>query len=224
MKQPGRYSTVKVDRIWYRSGNSLYNIKTLQPEASTAMGLTMYQFDGNWKLAQMITADSVKLEGTQWNLVNGTVTVFPASSNIPMTQAFKEKKITVSEDSQDLQSSGQTSDSLSLHELKRFITRNKEAGLDTTTYEVDYQGKLSFAFAAFVMSMIGIPFSVGTQRSGSAAFNVGITIGLAFAYWTFYSSGLTLGRHGGLPPILAAWTPNVLMVAFAGYVMGRMKR
>ena len=74
------------------------------------------------------------------------------------------------------------------------------------------------------MSLIGIPFSVGKQRSGSAAFNVGITIGLAFAYWAFYSSGLTLGRHGALPPVLAAWVPNVAMVAFAVFMLIRMRR
>lgn len=223
-KQPGLYSTVKTDRIWYRSGNSLYNIKTLQPETATAMGLTMYQFDAAWNLAQMITAESVRLQGSSWDLEKGTVTIFPSDSNVPMTAAFKQKRIKVAEDAKDLQNSGQSTDSLSLKEMKLFIAKNKESGLDTTRYEVDYHGKLSFALAAFVMSLIGIPFSVGKQRSGSAAFNVGITIGLAFAYWAFYSSGLTLGRHGALPPVLAAWVPNVAMVAFAVFMLIRMRR
>ena len=78
--------------------------------------------------------------------------------------------------------------------------------------------------AALVMSLIGIPFSVGKQRSGSAAFNVGITIGLAFAYWAFYSSGITLGKHGAIPPILAAWVPNVAMSALAVFTLVRMRR
>lgn len=223
-KQPGLYSTVKTDRIWYRSGNSLYNIKTLQPDQATAMGLTMYQFDASWKLAQMITAESVKLLGSNWDLEKGTVTIFPPDSTVPITQAFKQKRIRVEEDAKDLQSSGQSTDALSLKELSRFIEKNKASGLDTVRYEVDYHGKLSFAWAAFVMSLIGIPFSVGKARSGSAAFNVGITIGLAFAYWAFYSSGLTLGRHGALPPVLAAWVPNVAMIAFAVFMMIRLRR
>ena len=223
-KQPGLYSTVKTDRIWYRSGNALYNIKTLQADSATAMGLTMYQFDSTWRLAQMLTAQSVKLEGQTWELANGTVTIFPSETNVPLTQAFKQKRITVSEDAKDLQSSGQTTDSLSLKELDRFIKRNKESGLDTLTYEVDYHSKFSYAMAAFVMSLIGIPFSVGKARSGSAAFGAGVTIGLAFAYWAFYSSGLTLGKHGALPPVLAAWVPNVVMSAFAIFLLVRMRR
>lgn len=225
LKQPGLYSTVKANRIWYRSGPSLYNIKTLQPETASATGLTMYQFDSTWHLAQMITADAVKLEGATWDLSNGTVTVFPSDSNVPVTQPFKQKRITVSEDAKDLQSSGQSTDSLSLKELDRFIKKNRESGqINTTRYEVDYQGKLSFAMAAFVMSLIGIPFSAGKARSGSAAFSVGITIGLAFAYWAFYSSGLTLGKHGALPPILAAWVPNVAMSIFAVVTLVRLRR
>lgn len=223
-KQPGLYSTVKTDRIWYRSGNSLYNIKTLQPEAKRAMGLTLYQFDATWHLIQMLTAHSVHLEGTNWNLENGTVTIFPKDSPVPMTQTFTRKTIKVEEDSKDLQNSGRAADSLSLSELDHFIKKNKSGGLDTTRYEVDYHGKFSFALAALVMSLIGIPFSVSKTRSGSTAFNVGITIGLAFVYWAFYSSGLTMGRHGALSPVLAAWIPNVAMMAFAVFLMIRMKR
>lgn len=223
-KQPGLYSTVKTNRIWYRSGNALYNIKTLSPDTATAMGLTMYQFDSTWRLAQMITAQAVKLQGTTWDLSDGTVTVFPIETNVPMTQDFQAKRITVAEDAKDLQSSGATTDSLPLKELARFIKRNKESGLDTLRYEVDYHAKFSFAMAAFVMSLIGIPFSVGKARSGSAAFGAGITIGLAFAYWAFYSSGLTLGKHGALPPILAAWIPNVVMSGFAIFSLVRMRR
>jgi lipopolysaccharide export system permease protein len=224
LKKPGLYSTVKTDRIWYRSGNSLYNIKTLQGEEKAARGLTMYQFDQEWHLAQMITADRVKLDGTNWELAEGTVTLFPKGSGVPVTKPFQRKTITVAEDSKDLQDSGRSTDSLSLKELERYIRKNKEAGLDTLRYEVDYQAKLSFAFAGLVMALIGIPFSVGKARSGGTAANVGITIGLAFAYWAFYSSGLTLGRHAAIAPALAAWVPNVLMAGLAIFALMRLKK
>jgi len=40
-KQPGLYSTVKTDKIWYRSNNILFNIRTLQAEKNEAAGLAM---------------------------------------------------------------------------------------------------------------------------------------------------------------------------------------
>jgi lipopolysaccharide export system permease protein len=223
-KKPGLYSTVKTDKIWYRSGNVLFNIKTLQAEKLTAQGLTMYYFDGGWQLIQMITAQGVKLKGDTWELEKGTVTLFPKESSIPMTQNFDKKTITVGEDVREIQKSSQSTDTLSVRELKRFITRNKESGLDTLRYEVEYHAKFAFAFAAFVMSFLGIPFSVSRQRSGGTALNVGITLLLAFAYWAAYSSGITLGQHGVLPPIIAVWLPNAIMVALSAVFLFRLKR
>ena len=223
-KQPGLYSTVKTNKIWYRSGNILFNIKTLAPDKGSAQGLTMYYFNSDWRLIQMITADGVKMQGATWELAKGTVTLFTKESSIPMTQDFKVKTINVSEDTRDIQKSSQSTDALSVAELRRFIQRNKESGLDTLRYEIDYQAKFSFAFAAFVMSFLGIPFSVTRQRAGGAAFGVGATILLAFGYWAAYSSGITLGRHGALPPMIAVWLPNLAMVMLSAVFLLRLKR
>ncbi len=46
-KTPGLYSTVKTNKIWYRSENILFNIKTLNPETARAQGITLYYFDPN---------------------------------------------------------------------------------------------------------------------------------------------------------------------------------
>ncbi|HVK60695.1 MAG TPA: LPS export ABC transporter permease LptG [Bdellovibrionales bacterium] len=224
LKKPGLYSTVKTDKIWYRSGNVLFNIKTLQSDSNTAEGLTMYYFDSAWKLIQMITARHVELNGSNWELHNGAVTLFAKDSSVPMTQNFDSKTITVSDESADIQKGSQSSETLSVGELKRFITRNRDAGLDTLRYEVDYHAKFSFAFAAFVMSFLGIPFSVTKQRGGGAAFNVGVTILLAFGYWAAYSSGITLGRHGAVPPVIAVWLPNMVMVALSAIFLFRLKK
>lgn len=223
-KKPGLYSTVKTNKIWYRSGSQLFNIKTLQADKGTAQGLTMYYFNGAWQLIQMITAAEVKLSGSTWELSRGTVTLFTKDTDVPLTRDFVQKTIAVSDDTADIQKSSQSSETLSVSELKRFILRNKESGLDTLRYEVDYHAKFSFAFAAFVMSFLGIPFSVTRQRAGGAAFNVGATIVLAFFYWASYSSGITLGQHAALPPLIAVWLPNIAMIGLSSFFLLRLRR
>lgn len=123
----------------------------------------------------------------------------------------------MSEDAKDLSSTANTADVLSLQELSDFIARNKAAGLNTISYEVDYQSKYGFAIAALVMTLVGIPFSVGRARSGGIMLNVGICLGLVFFYWIFYSSALTLGKHGHLTPVISAWLPNLAMALFGLY-------
>lgn len=247
-KNPSMFSIVKTNRIWYRSKNEIFNIKTLNVEGTKAQGLTLYTFDNNWNLQRMITADEVDLkigaqaavsgdvaseedstavesrEQYQWALKDGTVTVFFKDSNFPMTSSFKNKTIVMSEEAQDLQSSGQTSEMLTQKELSKFIEKNKEAGLDTIRYEVDYQAKIAFAFAGLVMTMLGIPFSVSRGRSGGVMLQIGICIGLVFLYWIFYNSSITLGNHGHLPPVMAAWIPNLVMIGLGFVLISKTKK
>lgn len=223
-KQPGLYSTVKTNKIWYRAKNIILNIKTLSTEEAKARGLTLYYFDDAWNLVQTITADTINIVGSKWLLSKGTLTLFAEESSFPMTQEFDEKELQMEPGTFDLQQSDSGSDVMSFGELKTFIRKNKEAGLDTLRYEVDYHSKISFAFAAFVMALIGIPFCARHTRQGGLATNMGIVILLVFAYWTIYSSGLTLGQHGTLPPLLAAWAPNLFFAGISSYLILRLKK
>lgn len=223
-RKPSLYSTVKTDKIWYRSENVLFNIQTLNPRESKAQGLTLYYFNSDWKLIQLIKAKSVVFEGNRWNLYDGLVTLFPEESSFPLTKGFTNKVVSMGEDLSDIQSTSSSSNVMSMGELKKFIAHNKAAGLDTLSYEVDYHGKIGFALAGFVMSLLGIPFSISRQRAGGGAVNVGLCIGFAFLYWILFSSSLALGRHNVIPPIVAAWGPNVLMAGLAVFFLLRLKK
>ncbi len=224
-KTPSRFQTIKTNKIWYRSKNSIFNIKTLNAEGNKAQGLSLYFFNDGWDLVQMLTADSVAMNGTQWALKNGTVTVFDQSSSFPLNDKFTDKTIVMTEDAQDLRSTGQTSDLLTQSELSRFISKNKDAGLDTIRYEVDFYSKFSFALAGLVMSLMALPFCVGHARAGGGMVkNVGISIGLVVVYWIFHSTSQTLGQHGQIAPILAAWLPNFTMLSLGVFLLLRSNR
>ncbi len=214
-KTPALYSTVKTNKIWYRSKNTIFNLKTLSEKSQMAQGLTLYYFNEAWQLLQMVTAKSVEFKGSTWDLNSGSVTVFADESSFPYTSDFEKKTIVMGEEASDLEMKADTSSVLSVKELKRFIDRNKEAGLDTIKYEVDYHAKFSFAFTGIVMSLLGISYSLSRSRSGSTMLDVGVCLLLIFIYWVFYSSTLALGGHGALTPWLAAWLPNIVALAFA---------
>ncbi len=224
-KKPGQFQTIKTNRIWYRSKNNLFNIKTLNSTGNRAQGLTLYFFDENWKLLQLITAKEVDLDGKQWTLKNGSISVFEDETSFPLFTEFEEKTISMTEDAQDLRSTGQTSDLLTQSELWRFIRKNKEAGLDTIRYEVELYSKVSFALAGLVMSLLAIPFLVSNARHGGGMVkNLSICLGLVMAYWILYSSAQTVGQHGQIHPFLAAWGANIIMGALGGYFLLRLRR
>lgn len=224
VKQPGLYSMVKENKIWYRSKESLFNIKTLNIKKRQAQQLTLYNFDRDWNLVQLITAQEVALEPEQWILTKGTITLFTEDSSFPLSQTFEKKTISIGEDIADLQIDSGTVDALTQKDLKRFISKNKEAGLDTVHYEVDYHAKFSFAAAPFLLSLLAIPFSLFGPRSSGRTLKIAKCIGLAFFYWAMHSSSITLGRHGVLLPSVAAWGANVLIGVIAAILLLRIRK
>ena len=48
---------------------------------------------------------------------------------------------------------------------------------------------------------------------------IGVGIALAISYWTVISVCAALGTGGALPPILAAWAPNLMFGAGALYLL-----
>jgi lipopolysaccharide export system permease protein len=223
-KRPGLYSTVKKNKIWFRSDNTIFNIQSLNTDQGLAQGITLYYFDENWSLVQLIKAKTVKMQDKLWNLQDGTVTLFASESSFPLTKPFGKKTLTIDEDMADIRSSAPTSDALSVSQLRRFIQKNKEAGLDTLRFEVDMYAKMSFAFATVVLSLMGIPFTVQKSRSGGNMLSIGVSIMTAFAYWLIFSTSLSLGKHGLLPPFVAAWAPNLIMGGAATYFLLRLKK
>lgn len=221
-KNPSKFSIVKNERIWFRSSDKIFNLKTLNERQQKAQGLTLYYFNDNWDLLQMMTAKNVDLGEESWVLHDGSVTIFAEDSSFPLTSEFKKKTIPMDKDTKDISTTGNTSDMLSLSELSAFIDKNQQAGLDTVRYEVDYHAKYGFSLAALVMCLLGIPFSVSRARTGGVMMNLGICLGLVFLYWIFYSSALTLGNFRQIPPILAAWIPNVLTAAIATHQIRKL--
>ncbi len=220
-KKPNLYSQVKQDKIWYRYDNIIFNISVFSPENTLAQGVTMYYFDDAWHLIQMIRAQIVKMRDTSWDMEDGSVTLFTDDSSFPLTRTFRQKTITMSEDLAEIKAATPSSGALSLSGLGRYIEKNKALGLDTRTFEVDYHGKLAFAFAGFILSLIAIPFTTKQQRQGGAMMNIAFCALLGLVYWVLFSAGLSIGKHGSLPPMIAAWGANVLMLGVALFLFKR---
>lgn len=219
-KRPSRYQTVKTNRIWYRSENIIFNIQSLEADQGRAQGLNMYYFDQDWRLVQLVKAKDVRfLSEKSWELLNGTLTLFADESSFPITQSFDSKTVQVSEDIADIRAAPKTSEIMSLKDLNRFITKNKELGLNTMRFETDFHAKIAFAAAGFMLVLLGIPFTTKRERSGGNMLSIAIASGLAAGYWISFGASVSLGYNGILPPLIAAWLPNILLVGGSGYML-----
>jgi lipopolysaccharide export LptBFGC system permease protein LptF len=68
------------------------------------------------------------------------------------------------------------------------------------------------------MTLIGIPFAFVVARRG-ALYGIALSIVLAIVYWACLQIFEALGNNALLPPLLAAWAPNLLFGAAGLYLM-----
>ena len=108
-------------------------------------------------------------------------------------------------------------------ELQRYINKLRTEGYDATRYVVDLHGKAAFPFVTIILAVIGIAFSLRSERSGGIAQGIGAGVVIGFSYWLVYAFGLSLGRSGTLPPLLAAWLGNFSSARPRFWLIVRMK-
>ena len=81
-----------------------------------------------------------------------------------------------------------------------------------TRLRVQLHRKVAFPFLGVVMTLIGIPFAFVVGRRG-ALHGVAISIVVAIVYWSCLGVFEALGNNALLPPVLAAWAPNLIFSA-----------
>lgn len=209
-KRPDFTVDIKTSKIWYRSKNYIYNIRVYDSATSTIHGIGIYFFDNRFRLAQHVEAAQATYDTKQseWNLKNGMLTVFPEGESFPLSKHFAEKRLHLPETPKDFLEIEHQVDTLRLKELRTFIARNKEAGLDTKTYEVDFHARIAVSFISLIMGLLAIPYSVRPKRQGGLGKDLAICIGWIFSYWLLFSLSLSLGRSGAVAPSIAVWAPS----------------
>lgn len=222
-KKQDFFLDIKQDKIWYRSKNLIYNLRLFDAATQIIHGMTVYTFDDDFNLVQVVDAEKASFSPNGWKLLNGNVTVFTPDDPFPLTKRFAEKELIIRESPKDFQEIEKEVDGLRLKELRRYIERTKAAGADTKNYEVKFHSKISLSFIPLVMCILGVPFSVRGRRDGGIAKDLGLCLVVTFFYWLFYSVGLSLGSNGALPPWLAAWLPSTIFVGLAVTLIARRK-
>jgi lipopolysaccharide export LptBFGC system permease protein LptF len=107
---------------------------------------------------------------------------------------------------------------MTVAELRHYIEDLRHSGFNVVPAMVELQRKLAFPFVTLIMTLVALPFGVTMGRRGTL-YGIGLGIVLALGYWLLFSVFLAIGRAGLLSPVLSAWTPNIIVVACAVYLL-----
>jgi lipopolysaccharide export LptBFGC system permease protein LptF len=109
------------------------------------------------------------------------------------------------------------SQEMNYNELTAYIADLSQSGIDTIPLRVQLERKLADPAITLVMAILAVPFALSMGKRGSLA-GVAIAIAVAISYWVVAGTFSELGNINTLPPLLAAWSPDLLF-AIAGFYL-----
>jgi len=217
---------LRPDRKWiYGQGSRIYYYTYFDTHNSAMDGVNVYEFDMHpFRLKRHISAQRARWEPATntWIFVNGwsremksrvesSGQVFQATTFPELTEppAYFLKEVI-----QDKQ--------MNFAQLGAYIRELRQSGFDTVHLRVQLAKKFSVPLFAFIMALIAAPFAFLTGSRGAMA-GVGVSLGVAVAYWSLGQLFEQLGNVNQLPPELAAWAPDALFAVAALYLLTRLR-
>jgi lipopolysaccharide export system permease protein len=206
-KQPGRL--FQREKFWYKGQNAIYQVGFYQPESQSMADVTCYRFDKDFTLIERLDARRASYQNGRWVFYDGLY-----QQRLPgggyNAKIFKKLSLNLLERPQDFTRMSKPSEEMDLGELARYVSKVQAKGLDPLHQRVDLQAKLAFPFVCLIMAMLGIPLALYKERGQGLPLAVVLGLGLSLLYWVGFSySRSVFGYSGALPPIIAAWLPNV---------------
>ena len=206
-----------LNRRWVvgRDG-SIYHYKYFDSEQRVMHSLSIYSTaEDAWRLTRQTFATRVQFLG-EWRGFNGWTQEFlPTSAGA--WQPFAERSITM-EPPEYFESEQPIADLMTVAQLREHIEELRDSGFNVIPATVELQRKVAFPFVTLVMTLVALPFGITMGRRGTL-YGIGLAIVLALGYWLLFSVFLAIGRTGLLSPALAAWTPNIIVVGCAIYLL-----
>jgi LPS export ABC transporter permease LptG/LPS export ABC transporter permease LptF len=110
------------------------------------------------------------------------------------------------------------SEEMNYDELRRYISDLQQGGFDVVRLRVQLQKKIAFPLITLVMAVIAVPFALAGGRRGALS---GVVTALIIGVSYFLASGLfeQMGNVSQLPPLIAAWSPDLIFGLAGGYLI-----
>ncbi|HET9387374.1 MAG TPA: LptF/LptG family permease [Gemmatimonadales bacterium] len=163
---------------------------------------------------------SQPMPDARWTLLRGTIR-YLAGSQPEGEVAFEFDSLrsrTLRERPVDLLAEPKSPDEMRYAELSRYIDALMRSGSNAKKLQVELALKVAIPFICLLITLFGAPLAISTPKSG-AAWGVAASLATTFIVLLMFQLAKAIGSGGVLPPLLAAWLPNILVGVAAVYLL-----
>jgi len=193
----------------------LFYVNEYDKDAGEISNIVIYETEKN-KFPEVITAKRGLIKENRWLLDSGIVHQYDKNGKIIFESKFDKLEIELTDEMKELYGSQKSSSEMSREELGERIALFKKSGINVDSLMVDYHLKLAEPLAALIFVLISVPLSLSGKESRTL--NLIFTIIIVFLYYVILSFSRSFGKNQILPPLAAAWLPNLIFLIF-GFVL-----
>jgi len=171
-------------------------------------------------LRRRIFASSARWDGHNWIFDNGWQRSFTGETLGNFQEFAKAMFPEIKEQPSYFKKEDYQSQEMSYRELSSYITDLRQSGFDTMRLRVQLMRKIAYPLITLVMAVLAVPFALSMGKHGSLA-GIATAIVMAIAYWVVAGLFEAMGNVNTLPPMLAAWSPDLLFGIAGAYLLLR---
>lgn len=114
-------------------------------------------------------------------------------------------------------------DKMTIGELRlklRHMHRHGADRLSQFRYATELHNRFAFAWACFLMALLGAPLGLRTRQAG-LGLALGLSLIIVLSYYFMWYYGTILARQGRIPIIVGCWLPNLLSLIIGTALLAR---
>jgi lipopolysaccharide export system permease protein len=196
--------------VYIRIDNNTYGgLRNYDTSSKSANGFFMERLKGT-KVIYNLRADYMKWDTAKKNWLLQNATERYIDSTHETLKVVQEMHISLNIKPADIRFDKYLKDKMTTPELKRYIKAEESRGSESLNdFKVERYRRDATPASLLILTFIGVVVSSRKTRGGSGlSLALGIITAALFVVMDKFS--LTFSTKGSFPPLLAAWTPNIL--------------
>lgn len=216
--------TASAESTWIREGDLIFNLRGPAPGEAAGQIVRIFELDdelGLRRVAEAELGDSVDPDSEVSELLDYSETLITDSGTTARREARVLQDFGVSREMLEL--SEPRADLLRLGELRQRIAYLQSRGRDSSRFLGAYWGRIANSVSVVLMTMLALPFVLGSLRSTGAGARmlVGLLIGLG--YYVLGELSANSREVFALDPVVAAWAPSGVLLVITAIAVLRLR-
>lgn len=206
-------------KLWFHGeGNYIMNFLAYDRQQKVLSQVQVFEFHPTeFRITRRVYAQKASWNGKSWVFENGWMRSFKDDGTWTETPITQPLALFYSETPDDFATEVKSPDQMTFAQLRRYIDTIQRSGYAAEDLAVKLYGKTSWPVVSMIMVLIALPFSFRMGKKG-ALYGIGIALAVGVVYWMVYAVFTKFGEVGNLPPLLSAWSANILFGIAAVYM------